>query len=167
MWFSAAPALRARCVLGLSIFVVPMDEGGALTGEEVVLQRAGRVLAGDRPGGGVLVLLAVREREGEARVLAARVPRAPGAEARLALAEGEEQDRLAAAGQPREESIFAPHGHLGPVGLARVLQRAPHVVPTAREHVPAVDLQARLRLLLLLGGGEVFRARLDVGLGDL
>src|SRR5712664_826047 len=56
--FSAAPALRARCVLDLSIFVVPMDEGRALAGEEVVLERAGRVLAGDRPGGGVLVLLA-------------------------------------------------------------------------------------------------------------
>src|SRR5229473_3765345 len=158
--------IRARCALVLLSFVVPVDEGGALASEEVVLERAGRVLAGDRTGGGALVLLAVREREGEARVLAARVPRAPGAEARLALAAGEEQNRLAAAEQPREGSIFAPHGHLGPVGLARVLQRAPHVVPTSREHVPAVDLQARLRLLPL-GGGEVFRARLDVGLGDL
>src|SRR5229473_3500066 len=69
--------IRARCALVLLSFVVPVDEGGALASEEVVLERARRILAGDRPGGGVLVLLAIREREGEARVLAARAPRAP------------------------------------------------------------------------------------------
>src|SRR5713101_2494688 len=158
--------IRARCALVLLSFVVPVDEGGALASEEVVLERARRILAGDRPGGGVLVLLAIREREGEARVLAARVPRAPGAEARLAFAAGEEEDRLAAAEQSRERAAFAPHDHLGPVGLARVLERAPHVVPASREHVASVDLQARLGLLLL-GGGEVFQPRLHVGLGDL
>src|SRR6266851_5203482 len=141
--------IRARCALVLLSFVVPVDEGGALASEEVVLERARRILAGDRPGGGVLVLLAIREREGEARVLAARVPRAPGAEARLAFAAGEEEDRLAAAEQSRERAA-----------------RAPHVVPASREHVASVDLQARLGLLLL-GGGEVFQPRLHVGLGDL
>src|SRR5229473_1068267 len=62
--------IRARCALVLLSFVVPVDEGGALASEEVVLERARRILAGDRPGGGVLVLLAIREREGEARARA-------------------------------------------------------------------------------------------------
>src|SRR6266851_3210117 len=135
--------IRARCALVLLSFVVPVDEGGALASEEVVLERARRILAGDRPGGGVLVLLAIREREGEARVLAARVPRAPGAEARLAFAAGEEEDRLAAAEQSRERAAFAPHDHLGPVGLARVVQRAPLLDPAERPGEGLAVLQLR------------------------
>src|SRR5207245_7184095 len=93
--------MRARCVLVSLSFVVPVDEGGALAGEEVVLQRARRVLGRDCPGGGVLVLLSVREREAEPRVGAARVARVAGAEAGI-LVGHEEQDRLASAEQPGE-----------------------------------------------------------------
>src|SRR5947207_1752527 len=98
-----------------------MDEGRALAGEEVVLQRAGRVLAGDGPGGGIFVLLAVRQREGDPRVGAARVLGVPRGEARLALAPGEEQDCLAGAEQTCERPTFAADGHLRAIGPARVL----------------------------------------------
>src|SRR5438128_3530835 len=109
---AAMVLLRIVLIVGGAGFVVPVDEGRALPGEEVVLQRAGRVLAGDCPGGGVLVLPAIRESEGEARVRAAGVVRVPRAEARLALAPGEEQHCLPCVEQARQRLTFAPHGDL-------------------------------------------------------
>src|SRR6266853_4929925 len=105
---AAMVLLRIVLVVGGAGLVVPVDEGGALAGQEIVLQRPGRVLARDRPGGGVLVLAAIDEREREARVRAARVLRVPRAERRLALAPGEEQDRLPRAEQAGQRTDLAP-----------------------------------------------------------